>query len=357
MTIQELTALRLANQHIAHTRRSTPEAIALHMGAMQAQDYYGTLWALGLRTGCAEAEVVAAITEQHIIRTWPQRGTLHVVPPKDAAWLVGLSADRLLKGAARRRATLGLDDQTLEKSKRVLRQALHGTLRTRPEVMEALERAGVSTKSGRGYHILWYLSQTGVTYIGPMRAKQQTIGLLGELVPKPLRYTREQGIAELAKRYFVSHGPATLQDFMWWSGLTAADAKAGQNANDQLLTSEIMDNKTYWRPKVTPDAVEPDATFLLPGFDEYMLGYKDRSAALAAEYAATIVPGNNGMFLSTIVLRGQVVGTWKRTIRKQYVELTLAPFRKLSTADLRLLDAPIQAYAAFTGLPPKLVLT
>jgi Winged helix DNA-binding domain len=356
MTTQELVALRLLHQRIARTDTSTPEAVALHMGAMQAQDYYGVLWSLGLRTGCREAEVVQATAEQRIIRTWPQRGTLHVVPPADAKWLVGLSADRLLKGAARRRASLGLDDHILQTAKRALVQALHGKLLTRPEVMGALEQAGVSTASGRGYHILWYLSQTGVTYIGPMRDKQQTIGLLDELVPHAADYSREQGLAELAKRYFVSHGPATVQDFMWWSGLTAADAKAGLAANNNLLTSAACEDKTYWLAKAAPPAGDPNAAFLLPGFDEYILGYKDRSAVLHASHAPKIVPGGNGMFLPTIVVHGQIVGTWKRTIKKDHVAITLAPFSELGKADLRQLEAPAALYGAFLGLPPKLTI-
>lgn len=355
MTTRELTTLRLYNQRIAQpTAKATPKAIALHMGAMQAQDYYGVLWSLGLRTGRTQDEIVEAIAGQDIIRTWPQRGTLHVVPPADAAWLVGLSASRLLKAAARRRSTLGLDDETLKAAKHTLEHALQGKLLTRPEVMAVLERAGISVASSRGYHILWYLSQMGVTYIGPMRNKQQTIGLLAELVPKPIQLSREQGIAELAKRYFTSHGPATLQDFMWWSGLASADAKTGVAANQTTLTSVEFAGKIHWTPKAIPAGEAKSSAFLLPGFDEYVLGYKDRSAILQSDHAPKIVPGGNGMFLPTIVLDGQIVGTWKRAIKKDHVLIELAPFAALSKADLRELEQPITAYGCFWGLPTKL---
>ncbi len=359
MTPQDIAILRLHNQRIIGGGAGNPLQLAKHMGAMQAQDYYGALWAIGLRTGQTEKEVIKALKRTEIVRTWPQRGTLHVVPADDAKWLVGLSADRLLKGAKLRREQLELDDTTLARSKQAVVTALRGgKLLSRPKMMETLEQAGISTKLNRGYHILWYLSQTGITFIGPMEGKQQTFGLLDEWVPRAKLLSRTEGIAELTKRYFTSHGPATIQDFIWWAGLTTADAKAGLEANltanRALFDTQKVDGKEYWFPKTTTNPAPALAsTLLLPGFDEYMLGYKDRSAALHADHTGKIVPGGNGMFLSTIVINGQVVGTWKRTIKKDHVLIIASPFRHLSKADMKLVGQAAERYGRFLGLPAK----
>jgi hypothetical protein len=355
MSLQNVARLRLINQNIVNDGAKTALEVTQHMGAMQAQDYYGSLWALGLRTGLTEKEIITVIVDRKIIRTWPQRGTLHFVPAEDTKWLVSLSAERLLHGARHRQERLDLSDKILVLSKKALTKALQGNqLLTRPQVMEVLEDAGVSTKGGRGYHILWYLSQSGVIYVGPMQAKQQTFGLLDDLVPQPKSYSRQAGIAELARRYFISHGPATLQDFMWWTGLTAADAKGALEANKSSLQSEKIANKDFWMAKNTALGVDNTA-FLLPGFDEYMLGYKDRSAALHPDYAQAIIPGGNGMFASTIVLDGQVVGTWKRVLKKDHVQITLAPFQRLAKTDIQKIQAAAERYGHFVGLPPKLL--
>jgi hypothetical protein len=277
------------------------------------------------------------------------------VSAADAKWQVSLSAERLLRGATTRRKQLGLDDSTLAKSQSILTRALtDGNILTRPQAMQLLEEADIATDAGRGYHILWYLSQSGVTYIGPMAAKQQTIGLLDEITPQGNNRKREDGIAELARRYFTSHGPATLQDFMWWSGLTSADGRNGLEANQALLVKDQFEGKDYWSPKDSAaQTASGVGSYLLPGFDEYMLGYKDRSAALHADHANKIIPGGNGMFLSTIIIGCQVSGTWKRQIKPDHVVIHLTPFRHLTKVEAASLVEPAEAYGKFLGLPYK----
>ncbi len=350
MTVHDIAPLRLASQCIGGTTRSVA-ALVEHMGALQAQDYQGALWSIGLRTGLTQREVVAAIEKRQIVRTWPQRGTLHFVPARDAAWHVALSADRLIRGASARRARLGLTDAALAQCRTLLTSALHGgAILTRANIMQLLEKNAVGTQGGRGYHILWHLSQTGVLGMGPMQGSEQTFVLLEEWVPDAHPLTREEGIAELAKRYFMSHGPATLKDFMWWSGLTSVDAKAGLLANGTLLVSKKVDGKEYWMKKVAIPSSREKSAYLLPGFDEYMLGYQDRSAALPREHTNRIVPGGNGMFLSTIVLDGQVVGTWKKEIKKDRLVITLNPFTTLTEKDQKRLEVPAKQYGTFLGL-------
>jgi hypothetical protein len=353
VTNEELGLLRLHNQQISHTKPLTTAAIVKHMGAMQAQDYNGAVWSLGLRSDQSESSVIATINTKEIIRTWPQRGTLHFIPRIDSRWLVNLSAERILRIAARRRQQLALDDSMLIKSQQIVERALSGKTISRPDVLRILEQAGIPTDKGRGYHILWYLSQIGITYIGPMLGKQQTFGLMNDIVPDHTLPIRTISIAELAKRYFLSHGPATIQDFMWWSGLTAIDAKQGLTANEALLDSITINKQIYWIPKSSTISASSGG-YLLPGFDEFILGYKNRSAVLEPAHIALIVPGNNGMFKPTIIIHGQVVGTWSKSVKAKQINIELQPFRALSHIDLALLDEPMQKLGVFFNKSPSL---
>jgi hypothetical protein len=202
---------------------------------------------------------------------------------------------------------------------------------TREEMFAVLERAKIIIDNHQGYHILCRLAQERVLCFGARRGKQQTFTLLDEWAPAARLLERDAALAELARRYFTSHGPATLQDFVWWSGLKVADARAGLEAIASRLVKETVDGEVYWMP---PDMPEPSrassGVYLLPAFDEYMLGYQDRSAALDPRHAQKIVPGGNGVFLPTIVSKGQVVGTWKRAIKKKTVVFTPLPFAPLT---------------------------
>ena len=342
---------RLINQHIEGPKFTTPEEVVRWMGAMQAQDYGQAVWAIGSRTDSATLkDVEQAIADRKILRTWPMRGTIHFVPAKDAKWMLQLSAARMIAADARRLRQLELDESIIEQCGRLFYTAMQdGKPLPRPIMMQLLEDAGIGTKNQRGYHILWHLAQTGLICLGPLEGKKQTFVLLDKWVPDSTELSREEALAELAKRYFTSHGPATLYDFAWWSGLTITDARAGLQAATPRLIGEKIDATEYW---LASESQVPRATdiALLPGFDEYLLGYKDRSAVLAVEHSLYIVPGNNGVFLPFIVLDGQVVGLWKRTIKKQAVIIKLLPFVAFSKAVERQCIEMAKRYAEFLGL-------
>src|SRR5437667_8624903 len=187
------------------------------MGALQAQDYQQSLWAVGLRTQSATvADIEQSIAHRKIVRTWPMRGTLHFVPGDDAKWMLSLSASRMLAKGRRRLEQLELDETIMERCKELFSDALKGNGRlSRPNAMQLLEDAGISTRNQRGYHILWYLAQTGLICLGPMQDKQQTFVLLDEWIPHSKALSREESLVELALRYFVSRGPAPVHDFAW----------------------------------------------------------------------------------------------------------------------------------------------
>ncbi len=354
MTDTDIARQRLANQRIEGEKFEKPEEVVRWLGAMQAQDYPQALWAIGLRLRSATvADVEQAMSEGKIVRTWPMRGTLHFVPPEDARWRLKLSASRILARDGRRLEQLGLDRGTMERCKELFYEALRGNRRlTRPEMMQVLEEAGIGTENQRGYHILWYLSQEGLICPGPMQGKQQTFVLLDEWVPDSRELSREESLAELAGRYFASHGPATVHDLAWWAGLTVTEARSGLEAAKPGLVSEKIDGKEYWMTDDVPGHAAHDGSsvHLLPAFDEYLLGYKDRGAVLDVDDALKVVPGKNGIFFPTIVVGGRVVGTWKRKLKKNSVDIALSPFAHLEDLDGRALEAA-RSYSDFVGLP------
>jgi hypothetical protein len=354
MTFTDIARQRLTNQRIEGEKFERPEEVVRWLGALQAQDYPQALWAIGLRLQSATvADVERAISDGKIVRTWPMRGTLHFVPPEDVKWRLKLSASRILARDGRRLEQLGLDEGIMERCKELFYDALKGNGRvSRPEAMQLLEAAGISTQNQRGYHILWYLSQSGLICPGPMQGKQQTFVLLDEWVPDSRELSREESLAELATRYFASHGPATVHDLAWWAGLTVTEARSGLEAAMSGLVSEKIDGKEYWMIGDAPGHTAHDGSrvHLLPAFDEYLLGYKDRGAVLAVEEAQRVVPGKNGVFLPTIVAGGRVVGTWRRKLKKNAVDITLSPFAHLDDPEERAIEAA-RSYSDFVGLP------
>jgi hypothetical protein len=355
-TERDLLALRLVNQRIVAAGSSPAEVVA-GLGAVQAQDYRAALWAVGLRVhGATEAVIEQTIAERAIVRTWPMRGTLHFVPPKDARWMLELLTPRVIAGAARRHRELELDDRVFGRSRELLTEALQGGRSVRRDkAMALLEAAGISTAGQRGYHVLWMLAQEGVLCLGPLDGKQQTFVLLDDWVPESRRLERDEALAELARRYFTGHGPATLQDFVWWSGLRVADARAGLEAAAGSLERVSLEGNDYWMAEVAPGAdaaatIRRSTFVLLPGYDEFLIGYRDRSAALDPAHVGKLIPSANGAMKATIVAHGRVMGTWRRTIKKGEVLVEASPFAALGATQEAAFRAAARRYAGFLGL-------
>jgi hypothetical protein len=350
----EIAQKRLHHQHITQPTHDQPGQVVYGMGAMQAQDEQQAMWSVALRTRAAtQADIEQAITDRQIVKTWPMRGTIHFVAATDARWILERCAPRRLAGGAARLRQLELDERTLERCATLLHKMLEGEkVLSRAVILDGLARAGIDPQGQRGYHILWHLAQTGLICFGPRQGKEQTFVLLEEWIPGASRKPHDEALAELTRRYFTSHGPATIQDFAGWTGLTLTDARAGLDAIRSSPVSAKRDQTEYWWSDESPRPTgQPSAgAYLLPGFDEYLLGYKDRRDVLAAEHAHRIVPGGNGVFQPMIVLDGQVVGRWKRVIKKKGIEIILEPFFKISGLQERVLSEA-ERYCAFTGLP------
>jgi hypothetical protein len=344
---RRLTALRLSALGIAAPAAESPVTAVRHLLALQAQDYTGALWSIGLRTpGATAASVEAAHHAGDIVRSWPFRSTLHFVAAEDLGWMLALTADRELAKAAGRHRELDLGAADFDRAERIARDRLRGGGRLeRRDLLAAFAEEGLGVEGQRGAHLLGRLAQSGVAVL----CGQNTWTLLDDHVGSPRRLDRDEALRELARRYLNARGPATDRDLAWWTGLTLTDARAAIGSVDDEFDRLEVDGATYrMRPGLDEAA---GGIQLLPGFDEYLLGYGDRSAPLAGRAQTDIVPGNNGMFLSTIVAGGEIVGTWRRTVRAKGVEVVTQPWRELSATTRRGVERAAARYAEYLGLP------
>jgi hypothetical protein len=341
--MSDSVALRRVRSQLSSLHAS-PHAVVSHFGAIQAQDYLGALWAIGTRMRDAtEGEVERAIANREIVRCWPMRGTLHFAASEDVRWMLDLLAPRALqRHRTRLERDFDLDSRALARCEVAAERALRdGNALTRPELYAALEGARISTKNGRGLQIIFALAHRQVLCFGARRGKQQTFVLLDEWVPPAKPRPREEALAELARRYFTSHGPATPSDFAWWSGLTAKEA------NEAIALAG---------PQRESRARSKRRLFLLPPFDEFTVAYRDRSDILDPAFAKRVNAGG-GMLNAVLVIDGIVSGTWKRTIRGKEVEVAVSPFRELTRGEMRGVEEEAKRYARFLGLhmiPPRL---
>ena len=352
----DLSRLRLRNQYIDGSRLEDPAEVVRALGAVQAQDYYSALWAIGLRLRRArEADVEQAIIERRIVRTWPMRGTLHFVAAEDVRWLIELLAPRALqRNAARLRRDFAIDLPLIKRASRIVKAALSGgQALTRASLYEQLDARGIETRQQRGLHVLWWLAHEGLICCGPRAGKQHTFVLLDEWVPEVPQLRRDAALALLAQRYFSHHGPATLADFVWWTGLTATDANAAIESAQSQLSSETKDKTTWWsRAGAQRRAKRTALCHLLPVYDEYTIGYADRSAALDPFHAKRVAAGY-GIFRAPIVIDGCILGSWTRELKKNRVDIRLAPLTRLHREQLRCIDEAAERYGKFLGLPVK----
>lgn len=353
-----LASLLLAGRDAAGSAEGGPGAIVRWFGAMQAQDLPSGKWSFGLRLpGATEADIDAAIERGEVLRTWPMRGTVHFVPPRDARWMLGLMGVRALDGAAARRAYLGLSEAHANQAAEVLGEALAERGRmTRSDCVAVLERSGIPTAGQHAYHLLWYVSQMGVTCIGPNEGKEQTFVLLDRWAPDPLAPERDEALGIMAQRYFQSHGPVSRQDFAGWMGMTAADAKRGIEVAGAALTTVEHGGRPLLLAADLADradgvlaAADPAVVQVLPGFDEFMLGFKDRSLVLDDAHKQRIIPGGNGVFQPTLVRDGRVIGTWRRALKKGRVEIRPEPFGALGAGDRKAAERAFASFASYLG--------
>jgi len=351
---------RLANQRLVRSDFGAPAEIVSWLGAVQSQDYAGAKWALGLRMpGLTEADVDRAFDEGAILRTHILRPTWHFVTPADIRWMLTLTSPRILAGNRHYCRRNGLDEKVLARGRRVLERALAGRrFQTRTTLAAVLARAGIAGGGQRLAYLMMDAELQQVICSGPRQGRQFTYALLEERAPRGRALAADEALAELTKRYFASHGPATVRDFVWWSGLTVKQAKTGLEMLGRKAASDMVDGITYWSipaaaPTVTKGArADGPTVYLLPNYDELMNALRDRGLFLDA---SGLPPA--GAFVGLphqLLVDGALRGAWRKTIGPRAMTVAVRPFRPLSRAEKTALANAVARYGTFSGVPAEL---
>jgi hypothetical protein len=343
----DLSARRLHRQLISRQPFQHPAEVVRWFGAVQAQDYPASLWALGLRTaGARTGDVEAALADGSVIRVHGFRGTWQHVAREDVRWMLALVGERLIAGGTSRMRAVGLAPKTLERAAERMAQAVgEGGPLTRSELAAALSRSRIASDGGRLMHLLWYAELRGFLCQGAPRGKQPTWAWLDDRVPAARPLSREAALVQLAGRYFQSRGPATDRDLAWWSGLPLGDARQAIALARPALTRLTVDGTDYF-DVADADHDLADGLHLLPAFDECLIAYQDRAAFIEPAHLRRI--NNGGGILKPILLfGGRAIGIWRRTIAKGSVSVDAQPFQKLRPREQKALAAAIERYTAF----------
>ena len=345
---------RLTNQHLSRQTLEKPSEVVRLFGAVQAQDYGVAKWGVAQRTrNATDAVVEKEITDGAILRTHVLRPTWHFVVAADIRWMLALTGPRVKMILAHYDRDLGLDESILRRASAAMTKALEGGKQlTRAELSKAMERARIRTDgTQRLARLVMHAELDGMICSGALRGKQFTYTLLEERVPPAKPLERDAALVELVKRYFNTRGPATVDDFAWWSGLTKADAKKGLQEAESELEHETVDGRTYWFP--TPGQLKTRSLVarLLPNYDEYFIGLKDRRAMLSTLMTLGLEGKVGFLGGHLLTINGQAVGGWRRTFSGKKAILELKVLTKLSDAERRSVTREVERFANFLGVP------
>jgi hypothetical protein len=348
---QDITALRLHNLGLSHPWSVDPAGVVARLAAVQAQDYYGAQWALGGRlAGAGDHDIEDAFNQGGLLRTHLLRPTWHFVTPDDIVWLLKLTGPRVQAASAYRYRQLELEAGLFKRSDSALAEALaDGMYLTRNELGEVLEAKGIPQATGqRLAYLVMHAELEAVICSGPRRGKQFTYALLDDRLAGTKRLSREQGLAELAGRYFATRGPASVRDFAKWSGLTLKSAREGHAAIRVGLAQISWDGQDLWFPDTSLPPTRSSSARLLSIFDEYLCSYADRSAIIDDGRLSRLW-AMGAALRYVIALDGRIVGTWKRTLERQAVLIELSFFDPPSRVMMAAVAREAERYAAFLG--------
>ena len=355
--MRNLAARRLLSQRLIGPPCESPAEVVRWLGAVQSQDYGGATWALAQRTERAtESDINGLVDDGIILRTHVLRPTWHFVLADDIRWLLELTGPRVRAGLTGRYRQLEIDYDVIAWANAAFGAALSGGRSlTRPELGEVLRARGIVTEGQRLPHLLMAAELDGLITSGPRRGRQHTYALLAERAPNARSHDREEALAELVWRYFRSHGPAQLQDFVWWSGLTVTDARTGIELAGRALTHEVIEGEGYWcdaQTGPTPDATA--AAHLLPNFDEYTVGYRDRTAVVDSAHPFDPALFSFGSVLSNILtVGGRVRGSWRRVASSAGMRIDARLLAPLTPGELDAMGRVAEQMSHFHGRPVK----
>jgi hypothetical protein len=339
-------ALRLNNQRITRPLRGRVDELVAWLGGVQAQEYPFAKWGLALRmaarpSGGALEEAFAA---GRILRTHVLRPTWHFVPASDIRWMLALTGPRILRTLASYMRRQGPDNPTLVRASAVIERALSGAgYLTRRELSVLLSRSGIHLTPLQLGFVVMNAELHGLVCSGPRRERQLTYALLADRAPIQRQLSGDEALAELVRRYFQSHGPATIRDFAWWSGLTMSDARRGLEMT--AMRSAEQDGCKYWFANTARAAAPSRRAHLLPIYDEYLVAYRDRVAV--PHGPSTIRAGSRTVaFRHALVIDGQVAGTW-HVSENTPVSIEVTPLRTLDRSERRAVEAAVEGCRGF----------
>ena len=353
----EIAHRRLHNQRLSGHPAADPVAVVRHLGAVQAQEYAIAKWSIGQRTtGVHDRDVQAAIDSGAIVRTHALRPTWHFLAAEDVGWIQALTGPRVLTTVGHYYRQAGLDDPALiaRSTKAIVAALRGGNHLTRTELGAALAAAGVEATGMALGLIVSRAELEGLIGNGVMRGKQHTYALLEERIDNPQSYTPEEALAELTRRYFISHGPATIKDFVWWSSLTVAQIRKGLSLVGSGLESETVDGRTYWfAPGDPPPRDRSPSVHVLQPYDEYGVAYTESRPVLNLAGLDLQLPNSNTIgYLYTI--DSQLAGSWRRIVARDGITVEMSPVLKLTVAKRKAVEAAFRRYAEFANVPVTL---
>ena len=355
----DIARQRLARTFLTSRPWTTGREVVRALGAVQAQDYEGAKWALSMRTtGATDAAIEREFESGAILRTHVLRPTWHFVDPTDIRWMLALTGPRVMKTMASYDRKLGLDEKAFRRSNAVLTKALRDADLTRTELKAVLEPkvgplGGGTAGVQRTAHLMMRAELEGVICSGPRRGKQFTYALLDRRVQPAALRDRDEALLELTRRYFSTRSPATTQDFSWWSGLAMAEARRGIDLARAELESVSIGDVAYWVHGDAPSRQKPSA-WLLPNYDEFFIGYRDRSAIGARLKSVKAITGGNALIAHVIAIDGQLVGGWRRSPARDSVRLKVQLMTPLTSAEQKRVLAEVRRFGSFVGMPVDL---
>ncbi len=348
---------RLAQQRIDGPGHRRPEDVVAWSGAVQAQEFDAAKWGVGLRmrAGAIDADVQRAFDEGRILRTHVLRPTWHFVTPADIRWMLALTGPRVHQRLAVYRGHMALDKKLLVRGTSVIERALRdGQFLTRVELAEALGRAKLRFANERLAHLALYAELEAVICSGPRRGKQSTYGLLATRAPRAITLDRDDALGTLVRRYLQSHGPATVRDFVWWSGLTTPDATRGLQI--ARAVRQEADDRTYWTVGSARPATRTQPAHLLPIYDEYLGSYRDRGPIPQSALKITSAFGRPVNFQHAVVVDGRVAGTWRITRSSRSIAMRATMIRRIGARERRAIADATKRYEQFQGVPVDLTI-
>jgi hypothetical protein len=354
----EIARRRMHSQRLWGPLCAAPGDVVKWLTAMQAQEFPLAKWSVAQRAdGVSDAAMDRAFAEGAILRTHVLRPTWHFVAPDDIRWLLALTAPRVHQANAHYYSRFGLDARLFAKSNALLAKAVEGGVdRTRKELADLLDRAGITASGPRLAYIIMRAELDAIICSGPPRGRQHTYAALEERAPNAKTLGREEALAELVRRYFVARGPATLKDFLWWSSLTAAEAKMGLDAVKSQLEHDVVDGRTYWFAAGSLPRKGPSKRVdLVQGYDEYVMSYRESRDALYGGRPTAPVPHTENVLMHAVLLDGQLIGLWKPARTKDSVVIEASLFGPLEPIGERALERAVERFGRFLQTPARLV--